>query len=204
MSSIAWDTVRDAIRSWITTGSGLSGDHVIWSAQRDANGNPMPRPSGMYIAMRFTLLQWNGITDWQDNSYDEGSNTFTRSLRGPRKATLTATCYEGMPTGGSGSPSSAGFSMGILNDAMQASDRDDIEQALTAAGVGVGSIEQLSVAGGTFNDARFEGRSIVTVGIHLASEVDYTYPTGTGWIEFVNASGITPGDLSTIHFTAGT
>lgn len=197
MSAIAWDTIRDAVQAWITTGSGLAGDHVIWSGQRDASGNAMPRPSGEYIELKLTLIAWSGFSDWRSYEYNAGTNTFTDRLRGPRSLMLTATCYEGMPAGGTGHPSST-HPMAILNDAMTSLGLDPVSDGLVAAGVGVGNVSAIDVPGGTFNNARFEARAIATVKLHVASEVSYAYPVGTGWIDIVNASGNSPGDLASV------
>lgn len=198
MSAIPWATVRDGIQSWIATGSGLAGDHVVWSGQRDADGNLMPRPTGMYILLRLTLLSWDGLSDWDTYEYNAGTNTFTQHLRGPRSAVLTVTCFQGAPTGGTGQPSPSS-TMAVLNDAMTASGLDTVSNVLVAAGVGVGDIDAINVAGGTINEAKFEERSIATVKIHLASSVDSVYPVGQGWIDVVNADGIAPGDLNGLH-----
>jgi hypothetical protein len=195
MSSIAWDTVRNAIQAWITTGSGLAGDHVVWSGQRDASGNPMPRPRGQYIELKLSLLRWNGFSDWRDYDYDQPNNTLTLHTRGPREAVLTATCYQGMPTGGTGYPSSTA-PMAVLNDAMTSTGRDDVYNALVAAGVGVGDIGILDIQGGTFDSARFEARAIVTAKLNLASEIDQVFTQGQGWIETVNGAG--SGDLTPV------
>lgn len=198
MSAIQWDTVRDALQAWITTGSGLAGDHVVWVGQRDTDGNPMPRPLGQYIDLQLTLMQWNGFSDVRRYTYDTGSNTLTLKTEGPRAAILTATCFQGAPTGGTGEPSPTN-AMAVLNDAMTAIGRDDVFDALVAAGVGVGSIDSIAVAGGTVNHARFEARAIVTVKIHLASSISQVFPVGQGWIQYVNADGVTATDLAPVH-----
>ena len=187
MSAIAWDTVRDAIQAWITTGSGLAGSHVIWRGQRDAGGNPMPRPAGQFIELKLTLLKQYGAGDWKAYEYDQPSNTLTLKTRGPRSAVLTATCYQGLPTGGTGHPSTTN-PMAVLNDAMTATGLDTVGNALVAAGVGVGDIDAVQIAGGVVNDARFEERASVTARLHLASEISEAYPVGQGWIETINGT----------------
>lgn len=193
MSAIAWSTIRNAIQAWIVTGSGLAGDHVVWRGQRDAGGNPMPRPNGMYIELKLTLMRWNGASDFRAYDYDAGSNTLTLHTRGPRTALLTATCYQGVPTGGKGEPSDTSC-MAVLNDAMTATGLDVVFDALVAAGVGIGDVDALQIAGGVINEVKFEERAIVTVKLHLASQVSQVFPAGQGWIETVNGTG--EGDLA--------
>lgn len=196
MSAIQWATVRDAIQAWIVTGSGLAGDHVVWAGQRDADGNLMPRPSGMYILLHLTVFDWRATSDAKVYTFDAGSNTLTQHLRGPRVALLNATCYQGTPAGGTGQPSTTA-PMAVINDALTATGLDPVFDVLVAAGVGVGKVSAINVQGGAINNVKFEERAIATVQLHLASDVSYAYPAGTGWIDIVNASG-NPGDLSTV------
>lgn len=197
--SIAWDTIRDAIQSWIVVGSGLSGDHVVWSGQRDTDGNPMPRPVGMFIELRLTMIKWAGFSDARWYAYDQPSNTFTQHTSGPRVAMLTATCFQGAPSGGASIPTNIApaHPAVVLNEAMAATGRDDISMALVAAGIGVGSIESLDITPAIINTTLLEQRAIVTVQLHLASDLTYTYPAGQGWIDTVNGSG--SGDLAPVQ-----
>jgi hypothetical protein len=198
MSAIPWATVRDAIQKWIVTGSGLSGDHVVWAGQRDADGNPMPRPTGQYVELQLSLFAWNGFSDWRRYEYDSMADTLTLKTEGPRVATLTATCFQGVPTGGTGQPAPSNV-MAVLNDAMTAMGLDSVFNALVAAGVGVGAFDAIDVRGGVVNTAKFEARAIITVKLNLASEISEVYPVGQGWIQFVHADGIIATDLEPVH-----
>jgi len=52
MSSIAWLTIENAIQSWITSGSGLDRDRVIWAGQS--------APTGQCIMLKFTAIAQRG------------------------------------------------------------------------------------------------------------------------------------------------
>lgn len=84
MSSLAWQTVEDAIQAWITAGSGLASDHVIWAQQT------APRPTGEFISMRMLVLERAG-RDWLDR-YDNtvAVGPLTVSGRSGNSLTITA------------------------------------------------------------------------------------------------------------------
>lgn len=195
MSSIQWATVRDALQQWFVLGSGLAGDHVIWSGQVDANGKPLPRPSGTYIALRLTVMSMPGYSDHRRFVLDTNTNTLTDNIEGPRVGVLTATCYQGA---GGGAPADT-WALAILNDALSASARDDISDALVAAGIGLSTYSDVTEVGGTINTIHIEPRATAVVRLNLASVITYVYPVGVGWIETVHADGVSPGDLSTVH-----
>lgn len=197
MSAIPWTTVRDALQSWIALGSGLAGDHVVWSGQRDSNGDPMQRPTGQYISLRLTVIAQRG-QDWRD--YVLVGSQFTEKLRGPRYATLTAQCFQGSPVGGN--EVDATSAMAVLHDALSAHRRDDINVALVAAGVGVTGFDPIQTTDAIIQSAKSEARALATVRLALASEISYDYPVNTGWIQFVNADG--GSDLSSVHVHVST
>ncbi|MBA3841180.1 MAG: hypothetical protein H0X39_00915 [Actinobacteria bacterium] len=58
MSALAWASVEDAIQAWITAGSGLASDHVVWAQQT------APRPVGEFISLRMTVFNRSG-RDWR-------------------------------------------------------------------------------------------------------------------------------------------
>ena len=92
MSALAWATIEDAIQSWITIGSGLASDHVIWSEQTSA------RPTGEFISMRLMVLQENG-RDWLDR-YDNVVAVATRAVTAVSTGADTLTVLaHGLTTG---------------------------------------------------------------------------------------------------------
>ena len=197
MSSIQWPAVRDALQSWVVTGSGFAGDHVIWYGQRDAAGNPLPRPSGPYISLMLKNIRWKGPADITRYEYNAGSNTYTQVTNGPRLVDFVITCYQGVQVGMQGAPDVA--PMAVLNDVMTMSGVGNVDDALVAAGIGIGDIDQLEVQGNPINNVQFEARAIGTVKLNLASEVRFDLPVGTGWIQFVNGDGNTGTDAQGVH-----
>jgi hypothetical protein len=194
VSAIQFPTIRDALHSWFVQGSGLDNAHVIWSGQLDANGNTMPRPSGQYISLRLTVLLVKG-SDWSD--YDLTGGVFTQYVRGPRTAILTAQCFQGLPTGGKEIDTT--MCALRLHDAYVASYLDPINDALVAAGVGISGISAIQTTDHVISHARNESRAIMTATLQLASEMTYSYPAGTGWIQFVNGDGIAGTDAANCH-----
>jgi hypothetical protein len=194
VSAMQWPTLRDAIHTWFVAGSGLDNAHVIWAGQVDAQGNSAPRPSGQYIALRLTVITIFG-TDWSD--YDLQGSVFTQYVRGPRRAILTAQCFQGLPTGGQEVDTT--MCAMRLHDVATALWLDSISKNLANAGVGISSFGDIQTTDGVITKSRGEGRAIMTVSMSLASEMTFVYPTGTGWIQFVNADGQAATDAAGMH-----
>lgn len=202
MSAIAWTTVRDAIQGWVKGASGLAGDHVVWSGQSTA------RPAGLYIELKLRVMPHRGI-DPVRYTHDGGSpGTLTQRIYAARALELQMTCYQGAPqtSAGSSVPATSSWPVQVIDDVISSARLDPysdpyVATSLAAAGIGVGRVETLSLDGDVIEDVHFEARCIATVRLHVASEITYVYPTGTGWIEIVNAAGL-PGDLQSIVFTA--
>lgn len=175
MSAIQWQTVQRALQSWIVTGTGLAGSHVIWTGQ---NGDV---PSGVYCELRLTVLPRFG-RDWIDHAVVGGD--YVASLRGPRRAVFTVQCFQ----------SAGGTSLGdesvmaVLDNAMSAYALESVTTALVAAGIGVSSIDAIQGTDGVLNSVRNEQRAVVAVHINLVSEIVET-TAGQGWISNVNADG---------------
>jgi hypothetical protein len=212
VSGIAWTSIRNAIQSWVVQSSGLTGDRVIWTGQGG------PRPVGSYAELKLKVEHRGRGIDEQ--KFILANNVLTEKLRGMRRAILTITVWQGAPPSAAGlaipgdawtyDPLSFGPAFGvssglsappvIMDDILTAARLTAIHEALTAAGVGFGHVDMIDLTGDVIDDVEFEARSIATVTLHVASEVSYTYPTGTGWISTVNASGL-PGDLQPINFS---
>lgn len=194
MSGIAWTTVRDAIQAWVKQGSGFAGDHVIWS------GQSATRPTGPFIELKLQIEQRGRGIDAQ--RFSVTSNVLTEKLIGQRRAKLTITAWQGAPAASSGSSVPATTApAAIVDDVVSAARLATNNDALTAAGVGVGGVEMIDLQADVIDDVEFEARCIGSVTLHVASEVSYVYPTGVGWISTVNASGINGTDLQPINFT---
>lgn len=196
MSAIAWTTIRDAVQTWIRTATGLAGDHVIWSGQSSK------RLTGPFIELKLRLLVHRGL-DWMVEEHDGGTpGVLTEKLRGPRSLSLSITAWQGAPAASAGSSVPANTSpLAYIDDAITGARLRSVHEALVAAGVGVGTADIIDVQGETINDVQFEARAIANVKLHVVSEFSTVFPTGEGWIEIVNGSGL-PGDLQSIVWTA--
>ncbi len=196
MSAIAWTTIRDAIQVWIRTATGLAGDHVIWS------GQSTKRPLGPFIELKLRLLLHRGL-DWMVEEHNGGTpGVLTEKLRGPRELSLSITSWQGAPVASAGSSVPADTSaLARIDDALTGARLRSVHEALVAAGVGVGVADVIDVQGATINEVQFEARAIATVKLHVTSELSTVFPTGEGWIEIVNGSGLT-GDLQSVVWTA--
>jgi hypothetical protein len=191
VSSIDWVTTRRALQLWIVTATGLAGDHVVWSGQRDAAGNSVPRPSGQYIELRLTLITPKGF-DWKVYDYD-GVSTLTERVRGPRHAVLTVRYFDGIPTtGGEWAPMEAmdNIATGIY--------LDTVYDAIIAANIGVGNIEPAQSTDGIMNTTKVEMRAMMAIQLNLSAELALDVTT-RGWIDEVKADGIAATDLAPIH-----
>lgn len=201
MSAVAWATVRDAIQGWVKNSSGLAGDHVIWSGQSTT------RPAGPYVELKLRVLPHRGI-DPVRYTHDGGSpGTLTQRIYAARALELQMTCWQGAPqtSAGSSVPATSSWPVQIIDDVLCASRLDSysdpaVTTSLAAAGIGIGANEVVALDGDVIDDVYFEARCIATVRLHVASETTFVYPTGTGWIQIVNAAGL-PGDLQSIVFT---
>lgn len=202
MSAIAWSTVRDAIQGWVKNSSGIAGDHVIWYGQGSA------RPAGLYIELKLRVLPARGVAPVR-YTHDGGSpGTLTQRIYDASGLELQMTCYQGAPqtSAGSSVPATSSWPVQIIDDVIRSARLDPysdpaVSTSLAAAGLGVGRVETIALDGDVIEDVHFEARCIATVRLNVASEATYVYPTGTGWIEIVNAAGL-PGDLQSIAFTA--
>lgn len=181
MSGVDFTTIKNAIQAWVVAGSGLAGNHVVWGSLRDSRGNPVPRPSGMFISLQIAGLRSPGFDD--ANTYTEASNVLSQTLQGPRVLVLFMQVFQGSPTGGSDIGA-----LSLLNDLLAAVARDDIAQALQLAKVSIGSYDDAQYVPGAYNDAKQELRAFTTVRLHVRSRIVFTQPVGTGWISNVNAT----------------
>ena len=182
MSSIDFATLQSVIQQWVVTGSGLAGNQVIWGGQNS------PRPTGTFIELRLTMSQMQGI-DWHDNEFL--SNTFTQYTRGPRKATVTMQCFDGVP--GSGNTIGNRTPVSILTDVIAWAGSQSVLDALNVV-CGLGSISSVTSLDGVIDQARYEQRALCTVEIHLASEISEV----AGYIDTVNTEVVGSDGVSTV------
>lgn len=159
MSVVVNSVVSNAIHSWIVSGSGLSADKVIW---KDQTG---PRPSTPFVMMSIESIRNPGL-DWRDaerlDNPDSGEE-IRYSVRGMRVARLTLECF-GEATGDTNPVS-------VLDATLSASALPSIRNALRTAKIGIGTIEPVRSLTGLINSVMREPRAMVTVGLHLTSEL---------------------------------
>lgn len=192
MSSLQWVTIRRAIQSWVVSATTLTGDHVIWSGQRDASGASVPRPSGPYIELRITMIEAKGF-DYKVYDYDPAGPTLTERVRGPRKAVLTIKYFDGVEAG------VTDFApMEALDNIGTAIYLDSIYDQLIAANIGIGDITPAQSTDGIFHTTNVEMRAMMTINLNLSAELAIDVTT-QGWIDEVKADGQTGSDLAPIH-----
>ena len=217
MSGVDVATIKTAIHSWVVLASGLAGDHAVWMPLRDSRGNPVPRPSGMYAAMSIMGLRNPGFDDnnsytvsgssgsstaFDDAAFDSGSfaaddPVMSQTIQGPRILLLSLEVFQGSPTGGSDTDP-----LSLLNDILSASQRDDIDQILTAAHLAIGTFTDPQHVPQPYNEAKQELRAFSTVKLHTRSRLVFTQSTpNTGWIDTVNAAATITTDTGTEHIT---
>jgi hypothetical protein len=182
VSAISFTTLKNAIHAWIVAGSGLAATQAVWARQRDTQGNPVPRPSGMYVSMSFLGFVTPGFDD--PSAYTVDANVLTQHVQGPRILMLSLQVYQGLPTGGNDTDA-----IGILNDIFAYANSDAGAQALQLARVGIGSYDDPQYVPEKSNEAKSELRAYSTVRLHTGSKATYSSAAGTGWISHVTAAG---------------
>lgn len=165
MASIAIDTVKQAIRSWVIRGSGLAPDHVIWTLGAK-------RPSSTYIHMRIRLrtLGQDFVKVTRTTSPTSG-NDATYTVVGTRLLTLTLTCFApGEPNQGARSPEQ------ILNDVFAAWSLPSINESMNVARLGWLSNTEIVPVDMNIDSSLFEPRATCTITMHTVAQLTETGP----------------------------
>lgn len=211
MSGVDFVTIKTAIHTWVQLTSGLAGNHVVWSPLRDSRGNPVPRPTGMFISLSVQGLRSPGFDDVKsyttagsaggaasafdssfDNSFTIDDSVMSQTLQGPRILVLSMQVFQGSPVGGSDVDP-----LSLLNDVLTGSDRDDVEQLLAVAHLGIGTYDDPANVPGPYNEAKQELRAFTMVKIHTRSRIIYTSAPGVGWIDTATVTGTLKTDNGT-------
>lgn len=174
MSSIAWESIEDAVFAWVLASSGLSSDKVVWAHYE----NPTP-------SLPFIRLEWGTVVrvgnDWKRYS-DSSSPTIGKEVRiqagGNRQIELIIQCFGVLGSGNSSHP--------ILCTVMDSLDAH--AYSLDLAGVGIGSVGAVAFVSGT-RAGNLEPRSRATVSLLVSAEVE----TFGSYIETIELSGGEPG-----------
>lgn len=182
MSGIDFTIIKNAIQSWVVAGSGLAGDHVVWSPLRDAQGNPVPRPVGTFVSLSLPGFRSPGFDD--QSIYTVNANVMSQTVVGPRILVLFVQVYQGIPTGGNDIDA-----MRLLNQILVASERDDINDALGVARVAIGTYDNVQQVPSASNPAKQELRAYTQIKLHVGTKTSFASPAGTGWISDVTATG---------------
>lgn len=92
---MTWDDTEKGIQGWIVRGSGLAGDHVLWSDQI------VNRPKDQHIEIKLMGIVRNGLDGYVtiDNPNPTPGNDGLLRTTGTRTISLTVTCWGGPPTG---------------------------------------------------------------------------------------------------------
>lgn len=166
MSAIAITTVKNAIRAWVISGSGLAANRVIWTLGARA-------PAGTYIHMRIRVGTVGA--DWVDtdpNPTPTSGNDATNKVRGGRIMTLTLTCFSADDvSAGTRSPEE------ILNDVLTAATLPSVSVAINAAKIGLLSFGEVTPVDLTIDSVYFEPRAFVTVRFHTVASLSETGPS---------------------------
>lgn len=182
MSGIAFDTIRAAIHAWVVTGSGLVGSKIIWTGQRDSQGNALPRPTGLYVALSVLGIGSPGFDDVSVYTLNDDLTTVTQSITGPRTETLSIRVFQGSPVGGNDLDA-----LRVLTDILTASDRDDVSLAMSLAKVAVGTYSDATLVTVGFNEAKQESVAVSTVKLHINSTLQLQ---SSQWIQNAGVTGI--------------
>jgi hypothetical protein len=156
VSATPWAAVRLAIRSWVVTGSALSGDHVIWVGQQHRV------PDGAYITLRLSTIDPLGH---DESSITEAAGVLTEHLTGHRDAKLTITCFSGIDE------HDATRAVLTLDSVRTAARLMTVANVLQAANVGVNHIADVRAIGATINNTQFDSRAELVVHLNLVSEL---------------------------------
>jgi hypothetical protein len=160
------DAAEDAIHAWVVVGSGLAADRVYWVGQ---GGALPPRP---FITLQLRS-EVQTATDWLDTELTPGlpqGAELTHTVHGGRLGQLSIQCFATAATGNQ-SPAR------ILAAVVAAVALPSVDQALNAAGVGVGIIgPQTMVPDVDIDQATPRPRANVDVSLNLTK----VGPTETG------------------------
>jgi hypothetical protein len=149
-----WAAVRGAIRQWIISGSGLSGDHVIWTGQQHRI------PDSMYIALRLAEIDPLG----HDVISVDGSTTLIEHAIGHREAQLTITCYSAIDE------TDSTRAVLVLDAVRSAARLSAVADVLQAANVGINVLTPARAIGAGVTSTKFDSRAELVVLLNLVSE----------------------------------
>lgn len=155
---IPWSTARTAIRGWIVAGAtpDIAANHVIWAGQQKAV------PDGMYITIDLEEEQDHGF---DAQSYADVAGVVTQHAIGPRTVTIVVIVYGGVQQNDATVPYQIAsrirsrISLSAVND------------ALSAANVGILNWTSVTTPGRGLNSSVFEPRAMFSVDISLISDV---------------------------------
>ena len=180
-----WPSTLYAIRQWVIVGSGLDPTAVTFYGQNQ------PRPSGPWISLR--LRDDARPRGWR-NRIDQGGDPVLQYVRGRFVATLDITCYAGMPN--PTNPNTQRGPVQILGDVLASLELESVGALLSQYKVGTGTRDKIRSTDGVINTAKYEPRAIVSVQLHLTSELAEL----STWIDQATADGTGP--LAGVDVTA--
>jgi hypothetical protein len=175
--ALNWETIEDAIWTWLKAGTGLPDDSIIWADQNaPQENNPvvMARIAGPLLP----LGAMDSVAMNYDPSRPEGQEIELRVM-GHREMTVYVQAYTDEPNGSSAA-------MALLSNAQIALALPTVRDGLRQAGLApfdTGRVMNLSA----LDEMKFEGRASLDVRFYVAD----TASEFTTWIETVEQPDLT-------------
>lgn len=155
--TVAWNAIAQAaIKTWVTSATGLAAAKVIMTGQ----GGPRPAPPFVEVAVDIAGIGQDWV-DNEDDPDDAGATIYT--ARGTRRLTLTFVCY-------AASQAALTSALGYLEAVRSALVLPSVNDALDAAGIGIGEIGP-AVSMGEIVAAQWEPRGRMEATGFMASEI---------------------------------
>lgn len=151
---ISWETIEDAIHAWITDGSCLAPEQVVWTHFKP------PRRPNPFVRLELTEVETAGY-DWRTHHEPHNSRPGEEvAVRhsGHRVATLEVQVF--------GATDRGNVALPMATRIVSALNRH--EYSLDLAGVGIGSQSSVSMVSGD-RDGVLEPRARFTIQLHLMS-----------------------------------
>lgn len=186
---IDWQSVENALRSWVVGASSLTGGDVRWGRQNAPGTNSTSADPSQQIIMMIEaveVLGYDGV-DVIDNPTPSAGQEILLSTIGQRRGTLSLNAF--------GSPSGAMSPYALLE--VVCANIPRYVNDLDAAGVGIarpGNITVFSQQFGRFGQAVIEPRARVEIPFYLAQDVSVP----DTYIEFVQTEDETRSEINYI------
>lgn len=187
--SLNYDTLEAALRTWVTTASGLDNAHVLWAYRAYQGGQrPAGEPHITLMLGPSVPVGIDGVWDSTDLTRAAGQEIKLATIA-IRAVTLTLQCFGGTPAG-------AGSAVALLTKVREKLALPSIRTALNVAGISPfapGAVQTVPQVQGS----KLEPRAVLEVRCYVdASESEYV-----GFIEHVRMTNriVTPPQTFTVN-----